>query len=242
MNWVLVAVLTILAVSAIIGYCKGMLRIIYSMVAWIAVLVFVVWSMPYINHYLRENTLIYEKIEAHCEDTIRHSADDEIERVSQEKRDELTGQMEENETLENLGIGVPAPVVDSILEKASDAAGDIMEESGIYAAIAAGLADFVLEGISFLTALVAAWILVHIISQLLGIVSHIPVIKGANRCLGMLVGAVYGLLLVWLAFYVVALSSAGETGQVIVSYIYDNSFLIFLYENNFVLTLILKYF
>lgn len=242
MNWVLAAVLMILAVSAIIGYSKGILRIVYSMVAWIAVLVFVVWSIPYINLYLRENTLIYEKIEAHCEDIIRHSADDEIERASREKGDELAEQMGENETLENLGIGVPAPVVESILEKASGAAGEIMEESGIYAAIAAGLADFVLEGISFLIALVTAWIVVRIISQLLGIVSHIPIIKGTNRCLGMFVGALYGLLLVWLAFYVVALGSAGETGQVIISYIYDNSFLTFLYENNLVLTLILKYF
>lgn len=242
MNWVLAAVLMILAVSAIIGYSKGILRIVYSMVAWIAVLVFVVWSMPYINHYLRENTLIYEKIEVHCEDTIRHSADDEIARVSREKGNELAEQAGDSEALENLGIGVPAPVIDSILEKASGAAGELMEESGIYAAIAAGLADFVLEGISFLLASVTAWIVIHIISQLLGIVSHIPIIKGTNRFLGMLVGALYGLLLVWLAFYVIALGSAGEMGQVIVSYIYDNSFLTILYENNLVLTLILKYF
>lgn len=233
MNWVLIAVLAILAVSALVGYCKGMLRIVYSMVAWMIALAFVVWSMPHINLYLRENTLIYEKIEAHCEEMVRRSANDELEQAGQEKSDELT---------ESLGIGVPAPVLEGILEKTTDAAGALMEQSGIYAAIAAGLADFILKGLSFLVALIAAWILVHIISQLLGIVSHIPVIKGANRSLGLIVGSVYGLLLVWLAFYVVAVSSAGETGQVIVSYIYKSSFLTFLYENNFVLTLILKYF
>lgn len=233
MNWVLIAVLTILTAGALVGYCKGVLRIVYSMAAWIIVLAFVMWSMPHINLYLRENTLIYEKIEAHCEEMVRRSANDELEQAGQEKSDELT---------ESLDIGVPASVLEGILEKTTDAAGTLMEQSGIYTAIATGLADFILKGISFLTALVAAWILVHIISQLLGIVSRIPVIKGANRSLGLLVGVVYGLLLVWLAFYVVALSSAGETGQVIVSYIYESSFLTFLYENNFVLTLILKYF
>lgn len=242
MNWVLVAVLIILAVSAIVGYCKGMLRIVYSMVAWMIVLAFVVWSIPHINLYLRENTLIYEKIEAHCEEMVRRSANDELEQAGQEKGDELAEQLNENEMLESLGIGVPAPVLEGILEKTTDAAGVLMEQSGIYTAIAAGLADFILKGISFFVALIAAWILVHIISQLLGIVSRIPVIKGANRSLGLLVGMVYGLLLVWLAFYVVALGSAGETGQMIVSYIYESSFLTFLYENNFVLTLILKYF
>lgn len=242
MNWVLIAVLIILAVSAIAGYCKGMLRIVYSMIAWIIVLAFVVWSIPHINLYLRENTLIYEKIETYCEERVRRSANDELEQAGQEKSDELTEQLNENEMLESLGIGVPAPVLEGILEKTTDAAGTLVEQSGIYTDIAEGLADFILKGISFLTALIAAWILVHIISQLLGIVSRIPVIKGANRSLGLLVGTVYGLLLVWLAFYVVALGSAGETGQLIVSYIYESSFLTFLYENNFVLTLILKYF
>lgn len=239
MNWVLIAVLLVLAISAVVGYSKGLLRIAYSMVAWILVLVFVSWATPHINLYLLENTLIYERIEYHCEESIRLSTN---EQVGLEKGDELAEKLEEDEELENLGISVPDTVVEGILEKTSGVAGELLEESGVYSAVAEGLSNFVLEGISFMTALVAAWILVHIISQLLGIVSHIPIIKGANRFLGLFVGGIYGLFLVWLVFYGVALASTGETGQIIVSYIYDNPFLTFLYENNLVLTLILKYF
>lgn len=239
MNWVLIAVLLVLAISAVVGYSKGLLRIAYSMVAWILVLVFVSWATPHINLYLLENTLIYERIESHCEESIRLSTN---EQVGLEKGDELAEELEEDEELENLGISVPDTVVEGILEKTSGVAGELLEESGVYSAVAEGLSNFVLEGISFMTALVAAWILVHIISQLLGIVSHIPIIKGTNRFLGLFVGGIYGLFLVWLVFYGVALASTGETGQIIVSYIYDNPFLTFLYENNLVLTLILKYF
>lgn len=242
MNWVLIAVLLVLVISAIVGYSKGMLRIAYSMIAWMLVLAFVSWATPHINRYLLENTLIYEKIESRCEETIRLSADEQMAQAGQEKSDELTAQIGADKGLENLGISVPESVVEGILEKTSGAAGELLEESGVYAAVAEGLADFVLEGISFIMALAAAWVLVHIISQLLGVVSHIPIIKGVNRTLGLFVGALYGLLLVWLIFYVVALSSTGETGQIIVSYIYADPFLTFLYENNLVLTLILKYF
>lgn len=251
MNWVLIAVLLVLIISAAVGYSKGMLRIAYSMVAWIMVLVFVSWATPHINLYLLENTLIYERIESHCEESIRLSANEQVrlekddepaEQLELEKGDEPAEQLEEDEELENLVISVPDTVVEGILEKTSGVAGELLEESGAYSAVAEGLANFVIEGISFMTALVAAWILVHIISQLLGIVSHIPIIKGTNRFLGLFVGAIYGLLLVWLVFYGVALASTGETGQIIVSYIYDNPFLTFLYENNLVLTLILKYF
>lgn len=242
MNWVLIVVLLVLVISAMVGYSKGVLRIAYSMVAWILVLAFVSWATPHINLYLLENTLIYEKIETHCEETIRLSANEQIAQAGQEKSDELTEQLREDEEIKNLGISIPDSVLEGILGKTSGAAGTLLEESGVYTAVAEGLADFVLEGISFITAMVAAWLLVHIISQLLGIVSHIPVIRGVNRTLGLFAGALYGLLLVWLMFYVVALSSTGETGQIIVSYIYDNSFLSFLYENNLVLTLVLKYF
>ena len=46
-----------------------------------------------------------------------------------------------------------------------------------------------------------------------------------------------GLLIVWIAFYIVALCSTGETGRVIVSYINQSAFLKELYENNILLSL-----
>ena len=88
-----------------------------------------------------------------------------------------------------------------------------------------------------MTVLILSWILVHVISALLGIVSHIPILKGVNRFTGMLAGLMEGLLIVWIAFYIVALCSTGETGRVIVSYINQSAFLKELYENNILLSL-----
>lgn len=242
MNWVLIIVWAILAASAIFGYYKGLLRIAYSLVAWIIVLAFVAWATPHINLYLLENTSIYEKVEAHCEEVVCQSANEQVETAQLEKEEELTGQLETEMQLAELGVNVPESVIEGILEKTADATEAFLEESGVYAKLAEGLAHFVLKGISFLIALVSAWLLVHIISQLIGVASRIPVIKGVNRFLGLFAGAIYGLLLVWLGFYITALASAGEWGRVVVSYIYENPFLTFLYENNLVLTLILKYF
>ena len=42
MNWVLIIVLLTLALCVIHGYCKGFLRIVYSLVAWLLALVFFV--------------------------------------------------------------------------------------------------------------------------------------------------------------------------------------------------------
>lgn len=242
MNWVLIIVLSILAASAIFGYYKGVLRIAYSLVAWVIVLAFVAWATPHINLYLLENTSIYEKVEAHCEEVVRRSANKQVETAQSENEEESTERLEIETQLAELGMSVPDSVIEGILEKTTGATEAILEESGVYTKLAEGMANFVVEGISFLIALVSAWILVHLISQLIGIASHIPIIKGVNRFLGLFAGAIYGLLLVWLGFYITVLASTGEMGKVIVSYIYESPFLTFLYENNLVLTLILKYF
>ena len=64
MNWVLMLVLLVLVCCAIYGYTKGFLRIVFSLVAWVIVLVFVSWATPHVSQWIQENTTIYKKIEA----------------------------------------------------------------------------------------------------------------------------------------------------------------------------------
>ena len=138
---------------------------------------------------------------------------------------------------EQPGLDLPESVMAQIVSGASGAADTVLAETGVYAGIAQSLAGFIVQGIAFVTVLILSWILVHVISALLGIVSHIPILKGVNRFTGMLAGLMQGLLIVWIAFYIVALCSAGETGRVIVSYINQSAFLKELYENNILLSL-----
>lgn len=233
MNWVLIIVLLLLIWEMMRGYKRGLLRTMYSLVSWIIVLVFVMWATPYIDTYLLENTTLYERIEAHCADEVRRTAENNAEQtIEQSKKDK---------DLTELGVNLPDGVLDDILEKTGNAADEFLESSGVYDEIARGIAGFIVEGISFFIALIAAWIIVHIISQLLGIVSKIPIIHGVNKTLGILAGGVYGLILVWIAFYLIALGSTSELGGILISYIYQNPFLQFLYENNLVITMLMKY-
>ena len=102
------------------------------------------------------------------------------------------------------------------------------------------MTGFVIQGVAFFISMIVVWIVVHLISQLLGIVSRIPILKGINRFLGLFAGGIYGLILVWIAFYIVALTSTSGSGRVLVSYIYDSAFLKMLYENNPVLAFLLN--
>ena len=214
MNWVLMLVLLVLVCCAIYGYTKGFLRIVFSLVAWVIVLVFVSWATPHVSQWIQENTTIYEKIEAACEESVRRAAQGKMEE----------GAVEQYGEAGELGLDLPESVMAQIVSGASGAADTVLAETGVYAGIAQSLAGFIVQGIAFVTVLILSWILVHVISALLGIVSHIP-------------GLMEGLLIVWIAFYIVALCSTGETGRVIVSYINQSAFLKELYENNILLSL-----
>ena len=54
-------------------------------------------------------------------------------------------------------------------------------------------------------------------------------------------GAIYGFVVVWIAFYVIALCSTSEVGGALISYIYESPFLTYIYENNLIVTLIMMF-
>ena len=235
MNWLLIIVVLILAFSMIRGYKKGFLRMLYAMVSWIVMFFLVSWATPYVNTYLKDNTMLYQKIAEYCERSIQEKAQSSLTDQTQNFIDEQTGQVKD------LGVALPDTVMNEIAKKTAEAAGDIVESSGIYQQIAYSLADFILNGISFFLTLGTAMIILHILSRMVGVVSRIPVIRGVNRYLGMGVGAIFGMVVVWIAFYLIALCGTSETGKMLIAYIYENSFLTYIYEHNFIITLVLLY-
>ena len=140
-----------------------------------------------------------------------------------------------------LGVKLPDSVMNNISEKTADLAGEALDASGIYAQVSVGMADFILNGISFFIAFAVGMIVLHFFSGILGIVSRIPIIRGINKYLGTVAGAIYGFVVVWIAFYVIALCSTSEVGGALISYIYESPFLTYIYENNLIVALIMMF-
>ena len=118
-------------------------------------------------------------------------------------------------------------------------AGLLLASQGIYGKTAVALADFLLQGVSTVIAMILGVIASAVISVLLGFVGKLPLIGFANRLLGLAAGAINGLLIIWFAFYLVAIMCTTELGSTIISQIYANEFLIYLYENNLMLSFLM---
>lgn len=236
MNMVLIAVLAILIFSILYGYHKGLLKIVYSMVSGVLILVLVALAAPHISDYLKTNTQIYHNIAQHCEKQLKQTSAEKLKALEQNV-DSI-----KNETLTEMGIYLPEFMVKNIFAETGGMADAALEQSGICQMVAYKMAEFVTDGISFLAAWVCAAIVVGIISSALNIFSRVPVISGLNRFAGVAAGGLYGLMLVWVVFCVIALCSSSQWGMALVSDIYKNVFLTYLYENNLILACILKFF
>ena len=236
MNWVLIAVIVILAGYTLTGYTKGFLKIIYSLVSWIVILAFVMFATPYIQDYLKNNTDIYNKVVTYCEEAIREKAEQKVESENGDTLDALT----ESEVYGLVSEMLPEELLENLQEQATEITDGIIEDYGLYNKTAVALADLFLQGISTLAAMIAGAIVSAMLSAVLGFIGKLPLIGFANSLLGLAAGAANGLLIIWIAFYLVAVLCTTEIGSNIIAQIYENEFLTYLYENNVVLSLLTK--
>lgn len=188
MNWLLIVVLILFLLCVIQGWRKGFLRLLFSLISWIVMIVLVSYISPYISEFLKNNTGIYEWIENRCAETIQS----------------------------RLGTG---------LEFLAEAGGEMA-------------ADWILRGVVFLVALILVVILLRLIYRALGIVDHIPVLRGINRVLGLFAGVLEAYILVSLFFMFVSVIAGTELGSSLTMYIDESEFLSMLYYQNVMVNLL----
>ncbi|MBO5372825.1 MAG: CvpA family protein [Lachnospiraceae bacterium] len=233
MNGLEIVVIGIIALCAYAGYRRGFLRVIYSLMSWILVLGFVTWSTPYITEYLEEKTELKAYIQEKCLEHIEQSAEAKIEQNALEISTDTQKEMSE------IGIWLPESIMEKFSESSMQTAELLFEESGIYTEIADTIAHFIIEGIAFFAALLTASIVTRYLASALDLVSYLPIIKGANKMLGVAAGLLKGLIIIWLGFYIITICAASDIGNQLLAYIEESSFLPYLYNHNILLEIIM---
>lgn len=136
---------------------------------------------------------------------------------------------------------LPKELLEGITGNAADAAGDVLEEAGIYEEIAGTVSHYMIEGIAFLLMMMVGGLLIHWIARVLDLAARFPALKGPNKIMGALLGAVKGLFLVWIVFFVLTMLGGGESQNPLLSSIEESRVLQFLYQNNILFWLIMGF-
>lgn len=240
MNWLLIIVILVLAGNIVWGFSKGFLRVIYSMLAWIAILVFVTWATPYVANVLTEKTNIDNRIESNLDEKLHELVIGDTNGQKEDREPDTQNPGQGKKNYRDLQMKLPDAVTNKLFNT-NKIADQILEGSGAYDVVAGRATDLVMRVISFVLVLLIAVISFHLLSVVLKVVEKLPLIGGINRLLGLFAGLVKGILIIWLAFAIIAMAGTTDIGIALISYIYESPLLIWVYENNFVLTLLMTF-
>lgn len=220
MNWMLIVAVLLVSANMVWGYRQGFLRTVYRMFQWLLILVCMAWATPYVSDYLMSHTAIAETIQERTEEKIQQMVDESIE----------TPQEAGGEGTTELAQLFPAALLDNILEK-----------NGVYENVSQQITGMIIDGISYLLVLILTFILLRVIDRLLGIIEKIPLIEGVNRIFGVLLGALKGVLFLWIFMAIVACFAGTSWGSALVLYMSESVLLEWMYENNYLLQIILLF-
>lgn len=240
MNWLLIIVILVLAGNIVWGFSRGFLRVIYSMLAWIAILVFVTWATPYVANVLTEKTNIDNRIETNLDEKLHELVIGDTNGQKEDREPDAQNPGQGKKNYRDLQMKLPDAVTNKLFDT-NKIADQILEGSGAYDVVAGRATDLVMRVISFVLVLLITVISFHLLSVVLKVVEKLPLIGGINRLLGLFAGLVKGILIIWLAFAIIAMAGTTDIGIALISYIYESPLLILAYENNFVLTLLMTF-
>lgn len=229
MNWLVLVILAVMAVSVFVGYKTGFMKVVLSLVSWVIVLIACYVATPVVADIIIEVTPLEEVLESTINEELNQALDGIVEGVI------------ETEALAELEAKLPEQIKDAILGEHASLAemitstGDIEIDAGKLAGIAASL-------IALIVVLVATKIGLFVVSTVMDVAAKLPLIGQANTLLGIAAGAVQGLIWCWVVIAVVAMLAFTGTNTELMLLVNDSQILTWLYENNPIMGVIAKFF
>lgn len=234
MNMLLLVVGIIFLVSVLVGYKKGLIKILTSLVATLICIVLVMFISPSVSGWIQEATPLRETVQNKCvqillpDTTTKEEAlqanvsrEDQISMIEGAELPEIFRQMllENNNSEVYVALGV--------------------QTFGEY--VGAYIAKVVADVLAFLLTFIAVFIIVRVVIGMLGLVDKLPVVGGANHLLGGIIGAGMGILIIWILFIIITLLYNTSFGAACLANIAESEILTKLYEGNLLMNYITKF-
>lgn len=220
MSWLGIACAVLIIVGIIVGYIRGLVKELVSL-AIVFVSIALVWFLnPYINRFLREETLMESKIATETRSLIENNIGDEM---------IVTGDAQDS-VIENLGL--PKFLTDSLLKNNNAEGYRALNVSSFLDYVSEYVADIIVNALSFLITFLAVSLLLRILVFVLDIFTRLPVISGLNALGGALLGGAKYVIFIWIAMLVVTVLIRTDAGRNIMNMIEHDRFLSFLYSFN----------
>ena len=218
MSLVVLVLFGIVLFNMVRGYQRGVLMVLYSIAAWVVILIAANGLAPRVKDFMVNHTGIY------VDEQLDHTEED------------TAG------VLQNQGIYLPKQMVEQLENNMAQAGNKIVQESGIAQYAAEYITQFILTGISYFLTVLVLSILLGIVKRMFIVANHIPILGGVNRILGLLLGLVQGVMAVCIILYFVSLISTTGLGSWLYGQIEVNPVTLAIYNSNPIVVFLLYIF
>jgi len=224
MNVLTIIVLIIFLVFILNGYRKGFIRKFASMFFFIAASVLVYLATPHISSFLKNYTPVYKVIEDKCEQAFL---------TDDGNAEEETSQLEQIKFIENLEI--PEVLQKQLTSNNNKSVYENLAVESFKNYIVSYLATLILNIISYVVTFILVSVILRLAIKALDVMAKLPIIHGINQFLGLFLGLLQGVLVVWLIFLVITIFSSTSAGRQLLLMVSESPILTFIYDSNLLL-------
>ncbi|MBQ8305955.1 MAG: CvpA family protein [Blautia sp.] len=219
-TWISLAAAAVIALFAVIGYNRGFVKEVISML-FIFIAIAIVWFInPYVNQFLREHTPLEARLEESC-----LSAVEALPGAGQVMNSEQQTALAEE-------TGLPSFMISDLLKNNQQSIYQMLGVDSFIGYVAKYLAATITNAASFLVSFLLAWILLRLLAMVLDLFTKLPVIRGVNKLAGGILGGAKCIVVIWIIMLILVILCNTEFGRKGLSLIGQSRLLSWLYDNN----------
>lgn len=225
MNHINIVIGVLFLVCVLVSWAKGLFKSILSVAGLIASIWVAVYAVPHLSGYIGDHTEIDEKI-ADCIES-KFESFDMGEEVPRSVQIAVIGE-----------LPLPEPLKSNILDNNNPETYNLLGASGMYDYIAKSVAVVILNTAVFLILMFLCRLFFFSLSRHMGDFTKLPIIRSIDKIGGGCLGALKGIIYIWLFFLILSICGTLEWSQPFIAQIDDSAILKWLYDNNILLDVV----
>ena len=262
MNILTGIVLLIFLLFMIRGYRRGLIKSLASVISLAASVVLVSFVTPYVSQFLQEQTPVYTYVMEKCQESFTVSLDEKTEKLAEteEKTEEeeislksiqsdndrsvaekITGESDrqmQKKAIEELPI--PDMLKKLLINNNTEKTYQKLAVNSFNDYVPKFMANLIMNIIAFVLTWVIVASFIWLAVMTLDVIANLPVIHGINQVLGLLLGFMQALAIVWINFLVITIFSSTAIGKLLMEMIEKSVILDKLYDLNVFLNFLQK--
>lgn len=238
-TWLGIVAIGILVLTGYRGYRKGFIREIMSFFFVFLALALAWMINPYVNDFMMEKTPVYERIQESCRNFVDSQDADVSDAESSDDESSDTAVQEESSLID--GLGLPEILQKSLTDNNTAEVYKELAVDSFNDYVSGYLANMIVNGLSYLISYVLANLVIRLLSCILNAIAELPLINGANRLTGAVIGIAKGILFIWIALLILTVLCSTEVGKNGLALVGKDSILSVLYKYDVLVNVFLHF-